>query len=339
MSKFRNLLVRMKAKPKARLKVVDYIKGITDGDRIVLSRAITLIESSLSSDRKLADAVIEKLLPYSGKSIRVGITGVPGVGKSTFIEALGKHLTSQNKKVAVLTVDPSSQKTKGSILGDKTRMEELSKDTLAYVRPTATGNSLGGVAYRTRESMLLCEAAGYEIILVETVGVGQSETEVKNMTDFFLLLMLPGAGDELQGIKKGIMEMADGMVVTKSDGDNLVRARQAQTDYQHALHLFSLPESGMTPKVILASSLEKKGIKETWKLIEDFKTKTLANGYFINHRQQQNINWFHHELDSLIKQKIINRSKTKKAIDAMEKKIRLSKISPSQAANVILKSI
>lgn len=329
----------MKARAKTRLLAADYVKGILSGNRVLLSRAITLAESNLASDRKLAEDIIEEILPHTGKSIRIGITGVPGVGKSTFIEVFGKYLTTQKRKVAVLAVDPSSQKTKGSILGDKTRMEELSRDPHAYVRPSATNNSLGGVTQATRETALLCEAAGYEVILIETVGVGQSETAVRSMTDFFLLLMLPGSGDELQGIKKGIMEMADGITITKSDGDSLKKAKQAQTDFQHALHLFTTPESGVLPKVVLSSALEKKGIKETWQLIEDFKTKTIQSGFFKHQRDEQSLNWFHEQIDVLIKNKITQQKKSKATLSALEEKILSSKLSPGKAAVQLLKTM
>ena len=214
-----------------RLTADEYIAGIIAGNRIILSRAITLIESQLENDREIAQKVLEKILPHTGKAIRIGITGVPGVGKSTFIEAFGKHITTNNKKIAVLAIDPSSQCSKGSIMGDKTRMEELAHDDSAYIRPSPSGNILGGVANKTRETMLLCEAAGFEVIIVETVGVGQSETLVKGMVDFFLLLMLSGAGDELQGIKRGIMEMADAIAITKADGDNCKNSKNACGKY------------------------------------------------------------------------------------------------------------
>src|SRR5882762_1928043 len=229
-------------------------------DRIILERALTLVESNRAQDRANAEKLVEEILPQTGKSIRIGITGSPGVGKSTFIEALGKYITSLGMKIAVLTIDPTSQKSKGSILADKTRMDELSKDPLAFIRPTAAGDATGGVATATRESVLLCEAAGYEVILVETVGVGQSEVAVRGMVDFFLLLMLAGAGDELQGIKKGIMEMADGLAITKAEGDNVNKAKQAQANFRHALHLFQAPESGWLPHVLTVSALSKSGI-------------------------------------------------------------------------------
>jgi LAO/AO transport system kinase len=255
---------------KQRLPTEEYAKGIISGDRVILAKAISLAESSLTEDQQQTAELLAHLT-HKNTAIRIGITGVPGVGKSTFIEAFGKYVTSLNKKIAVLTIDPSSQLTKGSILGDKTRMDELSKNPLAFIRPSASGNTLGGTTGRTRECILLCEAAGYEVIVVETVGVGQSETGVKNLVDFFLLLMLAGAGDELQGIKKGIMEMADALVITKADGDNVKRAKEAQADYQHALHLFSDAASGWKPKVLTSSALENKGIKEVWDTILNFK--------------------------------------------------------------------
>lgn len=329
----------MKGKGKSRLKLTDYVKGILSGDRILLSRTITLVESSLNSDQKLAGQIIEKILPETGESIRIGITGAPGVGKSTFIEAMGKYLTAQNKKVAVLAVDPSSQKTKGSILGDKTRMEELAKDPLAFIRPSSANQSLGGVTESTRDSILLCEAAGYEIIIVETVGVGQSETAVRDMTDFFLLLMLPGSGDELQGIKKGIMEMADGIAITKSDGENLKKAKLAQTDFQHALHLFLTPDSGLIPKVILTSSTEKKGIEEVWNTILSFKKKTIHNGFYSKQRSEQNLSWFHSQVSNLIRKKITGNKKMKTEISSAEENIQSFKTSPGMAAKKIVNKI
>jgi LAO/AO transport system kinase len=327
----------MKVKRKSRLQVKDYINGILAGDRILLSRAITLIESNLTSDRKLADAIIEQLLPRTGNSIRIGITGTPGVGKSTFIETFGKFLTAQNKKIAVLTVDPSSEKTKGSILGDKTRMDELAKDTSAFIRPSPSRQSLGGVTDSTHETILLCEAAGYEIIIVETVGVGQSETAVRSVTDFFLLLIQPGAGDELQGIKKGIMEMADGIAITKSDGENLKKAKEAQADLYHALHLFHPPISGFNTTVTLTSSVEKKGFSNIWKQIESFKEMTFDNDYFFRQRKDQDLNWFHSRIETQIKNRITQ--KIKKQIASLDKKIIEAKITSGKAAKAILKKI
>jgi LAO/AO transport system kinase len=302
----------------------------------MLAQAITLAESILPDDIRLANQLIEALLPLTGNSVRIGITGVPGVGKSTFIETFGKHLTSLSKKIAVLAVDPSSTKTKGSILGDKTRMEELSKDAFAFIRPTATRSALGGVADRTREAILLCEAAGFEIIIIETVGVGQSETTVRNLVDFFLLLMLAGAGDELQGIKKGIMEMADGIVITKADGDNTKKANQAKADFEYALHLFTESDSGWKPNVITSSALEKKGISETWTLIEQYVVFTKTNGYFEKNRTQQNLVWFREYMQQLLLQKLNQNTELNSKINAFEKDIINKKILPSHAAQQII---
>ncbi|MBS1681106.1 MAG: methylmalonyl Co-A mutase-associated GTPase MeaB [Bacteroidetes bacterium] len=322
-----------------KLFIKDLAKDLLNGNTVALARAITLCESKKATDQKTASRLLQKIVPYSGKSIRIGITGSPGVGKSTFIEAFGKHLTSLGKKIAVLAIDPSSTKTRGSILGDRTRMEELSKDKLAFIRPTATGNSLGGVADKTRETILLCEAAGYEIIIVETVGVGQSETAVRNMVDFFLLLQLPGGGDELQGIKKGIMEMADGIVITKADGENEKRARQAQTEFQHALHLFQRSESGWQPVVLTTSALEKKGTKEVWAMIEKFYAHTIENGFYEKNRDEQNLKWFYESMDVLLKKKIFQSKKISSLIKSLEMKIRMGEIMPLQAAQKMVASI
>lgn len=311
--------------------------GILSGDRILLAKAITLIESQRSGDQLKAEELIEKLLPRTGHSIRIGITGVPGVGKSTFIETFGKHLTSLGKKVAVLTVDPSSQKTKGSILGDKTRMDELSKDPLAFIRPSATSGALGGVTHATRDAISLCEAAGFEIIIIETVGVGQSEVAVREMTDFFLLLMLSGAGDELQVIKKGIMEMADGIVITKADGENIKKAQQAQADYQHALHLFGASESGWTPSVLTASAVTNKGVSGVWTMIQKFESFTKANGFFNQQRMKQDIFSLYQNVNELLKNFVTDRSQ--KLISSLEEKLKLKQLSPRRASRMILEKI
>ena len=278
---------------KKRISIQEYTNGIKSGNRMILSRAITLIESNLEADKQLAQDVLESILPYTGHSIRLGITGVPGVGKSTFIETFGKYLTSLNKKIAILAIDPSSQLTKGSILGDKTRMEELAHEPLAYIRPSPTGASLGGVTYKTRETMLLCEAAGFEVVIIETVGVGQSETYVDGMVDFFLLLMLAGAGDELQGIKKGIMEMADLIAITKADSGNEHQANLAKNEYESALHTFPPDGSGWFPEVVICSATEKKGIAEIWELVEKHREMLSKNGKFVENRQNQNLSWMH----------------------------------------------
>ena len=252
----------------------EWVKGIVSGNRSLLSQGITLIESRRSEDQQRARELINGCLPHSGKAFRIGITGVPGVGKSTFIEALGKHLTKQGHKLGILAIDPSSERTGGSILGDKTRMNDLAAHPQVFIRPSPSAGSLGGVARKTRESMVLFEAAGYDVIIVETVGVGQSETAVHSMVDFFLLLMLAGAGDELQGIKRGIMEMADAILITKADGDNYDAARLARRQYKNALHLFPLAASKWTPQVELISALEKQGLEKAWQVMDEYRTLT-----------------------------------------------------------------
>ena len=284
------------------LSADDYLKGIIEGNRTILSRAITLIESNLYAHSLLAQKVIEKCLPYSGSSVRLGITGVPGVGKSTFIEALGKMLTSEGHKVAVLAIDPSSQKSKGSILGDKTRMEELSQDANAFIRPSPSAGSLGGVARKTREIIILCEAAGFDTVIVETVGVGQSEVLAHSMVDFFLLLQLANAGDELQGIKRGIMEMADAIAVNKAEGKMKEISEIAASNYRNALHLFPANENGWIPKVYTCSSYTKEGIKDIWDCVTEFVALTKHNGWFYKNRNEQNLRI----LDESIKQSLLD---------------------------------
>ena len=275
----------------------DLTSKLGAGDRHALAKCITLAESSKAADQTLIRDILSKILPNTGKSIRLGITGSPGVGKSTFIESFGCLLTSQGKKVAVLTIDPSSPITKGSILGDKTRMEKLAKDPLAFIRPSASRSLPGGVSHSTREAILICEAAGYEIIIIETVGVGQSEFSVKEMTDCFLLLMMAGAGDELQGIKKGIMEMADLMAITKSDGDNEKKAQQACAEYQHALQLISTDVQGWTPKVTTCSAQDRKGLDDCWDLISKFIAISKSSGLFDRKRGDQKISWLNDQLN------------------------------------------
>ncbi|MEN7546501.1 methylmalonyl Co-A mutase-associated GTPase MeaB [Rapidithrix thailandica] len=288
---------------KRRLTLEEYVEGVKRGDRFVLSRAITLVESNLEADIQIAQGVLEQLLPFTGRAIRIGITGVPGVGKSTFIETFGQYLLQSGKKIAVLAIDPSSQKTKGSIMGDKTRMEALSNDPRAYIRPSSTGSTVGGVARKTREAMLLCEAAGFDTILIETVGVGQSEVAVKGMVDFFLLLMLAGAGDELQGIKKGIMEMADAIAITKADGKNLEKAKRAKVEYQNALHLFRRSASGWSPRVLTCSALEKTNLDKTWELICKYWEQMHEKGWIAQNRAQQNLYW----MKETIQESLVNR--------------------------------
>ncbi len=276
----------------------EYVAGILSGDRVVLSKSITLIESNLPEHIKLSQQIIERCLPYSGKSMRIGITGVPGVGKSTFIETLGTKLTAKGHKLAVLAIDPSSERSGGSILGDKTRMEQLSGDANAFIRPSASGGSLGGVANKTRETMLLCEAAGFDIIFIETVGVGQSEVAVHSMVDFFLLMMLAGAGDELQGMKRGIMEMADVLVINKAEGHNKEKAQQAKSSYLSALHLYPMPDSNFPVNVQTCSAYTKEGIDTVWQNISDYFVQVQKSGYLSYRRTQQTKNWMHQLIKS-----------------------------------------
>jgi len=323
-------------KPKGRLTAQAYIEGVLKGDRVLLSRAITVIESNLESDKVLAKEIVQSILPHSGNSIRIGITGVPGVGKSTFIEAFGKYLITHGKRVAILSIDPSSQRSKGSILGDKTRMEELANMQEAYIRPSASGDTLGGVANKTGETMLLCEANGYDVVLIETVGVGQSETAVHGMTDFFLLLMLSGAGDELQGIKKGIMEMADMVVINKADGDNIRMSEMARLQYQNALHIFPQSESGWSPVVSTASAIKNIGISNVWDEIVKFKQQVDENGYFLKNRNHQQINWMYNNINEELKRLFYGSKNIASHLKILEKQIISNKISPVKAAQQII---
>jgi LAO/AO transport system kinase len=311
-----------------RLSLEEYRNGILDGNRAILSRAITLVESSLDSDAELASQLVQEILPLTGNSKRIGITGVPGVGKSTFIESFGKLLLDKGHKVAVLAVDPSSQKTKGSILGDKTRMENLAADKRAFIRPSPTGSTLGGVSAKTREAMLLCEAAGFDVILIETVGVGQSETAVKGMVDFFLLLMLAGAGDELQGIKKGIMEMADGLFINKAEGENLSHAKKAKANYANALHLFPLGENGWSPKVLLGSSIERTGLEEVWKMISEFEGIMMERGFWKGNRENQRLNWLNEYVQDLLGKAFLSDKKVNDLLEASKARIKSGELNP-----------
>ncbi|MDY8134109.1 methylmalonyl Co-A mutase-associated GTPase MeaB [Aquimarina sp. 2201CG5-10] len=318
--------------------VVDTIyNAIISKKTTALSKGITLIESTRKSHLEKAQELIEKCLPHANKSIRIGITGVPGVGKSTFIEALGHELIQKGKKVAVLAVDPSSTISGGSILGDKTRMESLVRSPDAFIRPSPSGNSLGGVAQKTRESIILCEAAGYDIIIIETVGVGQSETAVHSMVDFFLLLKLAGAGDELQGIKRGIIEMADAIVINKADGDNLKRAREAKNQFRKALHLYPLAQSSWSPEVLTCSALEKQGIEEIWDLILKYLDITSKNGFFEENRVQQNKFWLLQTIEEQLKTNFYNHPQIKDSIQSQIKAVQQHKITPFAAARHLLK--
>jgi LAO/AO transport system kinase len=316
-----NIRAQLLNRRKKELSADDYINGVLAGDRFILSKAITLVESNKKEHHELSERILEKLLPFTGNSIRIGITGVPGVGKSTFIEAFGESVIDQGNRIAVLAIDPTSQRTHGSILGDKTRMETLSKNSKAYIRPSPAGGSLGGVAAKTRESVLLCEAAGFNVILIETVGVGQSETAVHSMVDFFLLLMLAGAGDELQGIKRGIMEMADLIAINKADGENIGQATGAKSEYEAALHLFPPTKSGWIPKVLTCSAIEGTGISEIWSSIQDYKIHTLKNDYFQRNRKEQTRFWFREFLNESIRDVFFQREGMIESVAMLEEKV------------------
>lgn len=311
-------------------------KKILSGDKIALSRAITLIESTNPKQFELGQQLIKRCLPFTEKSVRIGVTGVPGVGKSTFIESLGQYYTSQGHKVAVLAIDPSSSISKGSILGDKTRMEKLSRDDNAFIRPSPSGNHLGGVARKTRETILLCEAAGFDKIIIETVGVGQSETMVHSMVDFFLLLKLAGAGDELQGIKRGIIEMADLIVINKAEGDNMNQAKLAQKAFETALHYYPPKQNGWLPKVLLTSALYNKGITEVADEINGFIKLTQKNGYFELNRQEQNRYWLEESILQGLKDQFYKNTKVSNEILKFIKKIENKDITAFEAAEILL---
>ncbi len=316
----------------------ELFQGIREGNKSALARGITLVESTNPNHFEAAERLVARCLSVPTSSIRIGITGVPGVGKSTFIEAFGAHLVARGKKVAVLAVDPSSSLTKGSILGDKTRMENLARHSRAFIRPSPASDALGGVARKTRETIILCEAAGFDAILVETVGVGQSEIAVHSMVDFFLLLKLAGAGDELQGIKRGIMEMADAVVINKADGNNMERVQLAITEFQQALHLYPKKESGWTPVVTHCSAIENKGIEEIWEMIKEFLEGTKASNYFENNRTQQNKNWFFQTVAALLNQEFYKNEVIQKTSEALLRKIENKAISPYAAAQQLIRA-
>lgn len=317
--------------------VDDFVSKILEGNITFLSKAITLVESTNAKHQQKANEILERCLPYANNSVRIGITGVPGVGKSTFIEAFGKHLTSKGKKVAVLAVDPSSSVNKGSILGDKTRMEQLVADKNAFIRPSPSGTSLGGVAQKTRESIILCEAAGFDTIIIETVGVGQSETVVHSMVDFFLLLKLAGAGDELQGIKRGIIEMADAIVINKADGENKQNAKIAKVEFNRALHLYPLKESNWQPKVLTASALQNIGIEEIETMIANYISLTKDNNYFDKKRNEQNKFWLLSTINQQLKDNFYQNPTIKKALEKEILNLENGKTTPFNAAGRLLK--
>lgn len=313
-----------------------YVQGILCGNRRMIAKTITLIESSLKAHQKAAFKVMEKILPRTGNSIRLGVTGVPGVGKSTFIENLGVYLADTGHKVAVLAVDPSSRRSGGSILGDKTRMEKLSAHENAFIRPSPAGETLGGVAARTREIMLVCEAAGFDVILVETVGVGQSETSVASMADFFLVLMIAGAGDELQGIKKGVLEMADGIAINKADGNNIAAVEKAKTDLETALHFIRPETRTWSTPVLTCSSVVEGGTKKVWDMVLDHNQKFKASGEFMQRRRHQSLEWMWTLVEDGLKKRFRDNKKINETIPAISQQVENEKISPSAAADMLL---
>ena len=321
------------------LNIKALAKDVSVGSRAALARAITLIESRRADHQLTARQLVQELLPDTGKALRVGITGAPGVGKSTSIDTLGTHLTGHGHKVAVLAVDPSSVRTGGSILGDKTRMSRLAVDPKAFIRPSPAAGTLGGVAAKTRETMLLCEAAGYDVILVETVGIGQSETAVSDMTDFFLALMLPGAGDELQGIKKGVIELADMIAVNKADGDNVTRARKAAAEYRAALHILTPRSPTWTVPVITYSGLTGDGIESLWNTVLDHRKKLTATGEIAARRREQQIRWMWSMFDDRLKERIRSDKKLHARLPEIEKAVSAGSLSPALAVDEIAQSL
>lgn len=304
------------------LSVGEMVEGIVKGDVTVLSRAVTLIESIHPDHYAKAQEVIEKCLPYSGNSVRIGISGVPGAGKSTSIDEFGIHILKEHGgKLAVLAIDPSSERTKGSILGDKTRMEKLAQHPDSFIRPSPSAGSLGGVARKTRETIILCEAAGFDKVFVETVGVGQSETACHSMVDFFLLIQVAGTGDELQGIKRGIMEISDGIVINKCDGDNVDRCKLAATNFRNALHFFPMPESGWTPKVMCYSGFYGTGVKEIWDMIYQYFDFVRSNGYFVHRRNEQSKYWMYETINEQLRSSFYNNAAIRQQLQEAEQTV------------------
>ena len=331
-----NINKAFKLRQAEQLGLQEFVDGILSGNRVVLSQAITLIESRQKKHEILAQKIIEKCLPHSGKSLRIGLTGTPGVGKSTFIDSFGKLILNDGKNLAILAIDPSSQVTKGSILGDKTRMEELSIHPKVFIRPSPAKDSLGGVARKTRESIILCEAAGYNTIIVETVGVGQSETAVHSMVDFFLLLLLPNSGDELQGIKRGIMEMADLIAINKADGETIAAAKLTQKQCKNALHLFPAKASAWTAKAEICSALNNTGLEKIWDSIKSYHKSSTDNGYFSQNRQQQAKYWLEESVSQQLKTLFFRNPQVKKAYAEIEKSVIEGQLSPFAAGKLLL---
>ena len=333
-----NPYLKLRKKPRRReFSVGEYVEGIVKGDVTVLSQAVTLVESVKPEHQAMAQEVIEKCLPYSGNSMRIGISGVPGAGKSTSIDVFGLHVLEEHGgKLAVLAIDPSSERSKGSILGDKTRMEKLSVHPKSFIRPSPSAGSLGGVARKTRETIVLCEAAGFDKIFVETVGVGQSETAVHSMVDFFLLIQLAGTGDELQGIKRGIMEMADGIVINKADGDNLERARLAATQFRNALHLFPAPESGWTPQVLTYSGFYNLGVKEVWDMVYKYIDFVKDNGYFEYRRNEQSKYWMYETINEQLRDSFYHNPQIEAMLTGKEKQVLQGNLTSFVAAKNLL---
>ncbi len=328
---------KIKKRRQADVDTHTIISDILNQNIPALSKAITLVESKNPKHLEQANNIIKGCLPYANNSIRIGITGVPGVGKSTFIETFGTYLTTIGKRVAVLAIDPTSSITKGSILGDKTRMEDLVKNENAFIRPSASGNSLGGVARKTRETIILCESAGFDIILIETVGVGQSETTVHSMVDFFLLLKLAGAGDELQGIKRGIIEIADAIAINKADGDNLKKAKLAKVEFNRALHFYPEKSSNWQPKVTLCSAINNEGINAIWTIILDYLSITSQNKYFDKKRNEQNKFWLIQTIEDQLKSEFFSSEKINKELSKQLQLIENNKTTPFAAADYLLK--
>jgi LAO/AO transport system kinase len=318
------------------MDIQDYIDGVLSQNRRIVAKTITLIESSLPVHQEMAKAIVNALLPYAGKAVRIGITGVPGVGKSTYIESFGLQLVQQDHRVAVLAVDPSSSKSGGSIMGDKTRMERLSLEQQAFIRPSPSGGTLGGVARRTRETIVVCEAAGFDVIIVETVGVGQSETTVASMVDFFLVLMLAGAGDELQGIKKGVLELADAIAINKADGNNIVKAKKAKIEYENALNLLTPSSKIWSPPVLTCSAVTMDGIEDIWQTILDHKKKLEISGELRKKRRRQALDWLWALVEEGLRERFYRNPDVEKSLPGIVKAVEKGDTAPTAAAHHLL---